>query len=512
MTYTSLLRLALFVFAMYANVVYARFLFNPLHAQNIFLYVLALIADTLTLLILSYTWISCLYFEIFKAKYYSEITYLQDKGQFLLKKKTAVLIPVVNESLTLIRKTLNAALKMEGVKNVYLLDDGRRKELELLAYDLGINYLRRNDRSYNKAGNINHALTVVDEDFVAVFDADFIPNVNFLKETLPLFSDMTIGIVQTPQIYYNENNFFSKGFKNFQSIFYNYIMPSKSLQNSAICVGTNVVYRKSSLDLIGGVPRLQHSEDINTSLKMYEKGIRTFYLNKNLAEGLSPDNVISFFNQQFRWSKGGFTMLFRNNTLFNRKLTWDQRLQFFFSNLFYLTGITIFIYLITPLLAIIFNSSAINPDFFFEWVSSYALFFTANFIFYSLLVRKNILQTIALGIFCYIPYTKAINGALFNRGFNWKTTNANSSDIVTKLIAPFFPYIITSIAVLYLFVIGFLAFEATLILYAFWIAVNTLIILYLIINCYLSVLIKHKVKSSEEVKSFTIPSMMIQTT
>ena len=485
-----------------------------MHAENIFLYILALIADTLTILILSYTWISCLYFEMFKSKYYSEITYLKDKGESLLKKKTAILIPVVNEPIGLIRKTLKAALAVEGKKTIYLLDDGKRHELKNLAEDLGIEYITRSDRKYNKAGNINNALQIVKEDFIAVFDADFMPKFNFLTETLPIFSDSTIGIVQTPQIYYNENNFFAKGFKNFQNLFYDYIMPSKSLQNSAICVGTNVVYRKTALDEIGGIPLLDHSEDINTSLRMFEKGIRTMYLNIELAVGLSPNNVIAFFNQQFRWSQGGLTMLLRNNTLFNKKLNWDQKLQFFFSNLFYLTGVTVFIYLITPLLAIIFNSSAINPDFFYEWVGTYTLFFVANFIFYSAFVRKNIIPTLALGLFCYIPYTKAINATLFNRSFNWKTTNTNTSDIVTKLVAPFFPYIITSIAIFYLFAIGFLEFEATLALYAFWIAINTVLVFYLITNCYLSVLTKKHTKKVEEkeVSSFTIPSLMTQTT
>jgi cellulose synthase (UDP-forming) len=508
MSYTSVLRIAIYSFALYANYIYARFLLNPAHAENLFLYVLAVIADVLTITVLSYTWISCLFFELSKGKYYSEIERLTDRGQDLAQRSVAVLVPTVNESLSLIRKTLTGTLAMRGNKTVYLLDDRGRGELKILCDRLGVVYIRRPHNQYNKAGNLNYALQFVNEEFVAVFDADFVPRSNFLIKTLPLFVDETIGIVQTPQVYHNENTFFAKGFKHFQDIFYSAIMPAKSLQNSAVCVGTNVVYRKNALDAIGGIPLVDHSEDINTSLKMYEKNYRTFYLDTQLARGLSPDNAISFFNQQFRWAKGGLSMFFKNNTLFNGKLNWDQRLQFFFSNMFYLTGLSIFIYLITPLLAIIFNSSAINPDYFYEWLNAYTLFFLANFIFYSLLIRKNLLQSVALGIFCFVPYTKAINAVLFNRRFQWKATNTKSSDIVTKLVAPFFPYLITSGAIAYLFFSGFLTFQTNFLLYAFWIGVNSLIIFYLIINCYASIIAKSEKK---QYQALSAPVLKLQT-
>src|SRR4051812_12209812 len=232
MSYTSILRVVLFAFAIYANFLYAKFLFNPAHAENLLLYSLSLIADTLTILVLSYTWISCLFFELNKGRYYAEIDRLLDRGQALTTKPTAVLVPVVNEPLSLIRKTLTGAQAMIGNKSIYLLDDGGRDELRRLCEQLGIHYIRRAEKRFNKSGNLNNGLRYVKEEFVAVFDADFVPKRNFLIETLPLFIDKTIGIVQTPQVYYNEDTFFAKGFKNFQNLFYHYIMPAKSLQQS----------------------------------------------------------------------------------------------------------------------------------------------------------------------------------------------------------------------------------------------------------------------------------------
>ncbi|MGO8134263.1 glycosyltransferase, partial [Rhizobium ruizarguesonis] len=61
----------------------------------------------------------------------------------------------------------------------------------------------RPDNSHAKAGNMNNGLKVSSGDFIAIFDADFVPYRHFLRRTLPFFSDATIGIVQTPQHFFN---------------------------------------------------------------------------------------------------------------------------------------------------------------------------------------------------------------------------------------------------------------------------------------------------------------------
>ncbi len=72
----------------------------------------------------------------------------------------------------------------------------------------GCHYLARSDNSHAKAGNINNALRHLagltsPPEFIAVLDADFVPFVNFLSRALCLFRDPTIGIVQTPQHFFN---------------------------------------------------------------------------------------------------------------------------------------------------------------------------------------------------------------------------------------------------------------------------------------------------------------------
>src|SRR5258708_720500 len=264
---SSLIKIIFFSTAIIANVRYFLFLINPVHIGVPWFFGLIFIADLISLIVLTSTWLSCLHFELMRERYNKEIKDAQEKGIYLLKKKAAILIPTVNEEIEIISQTLKAALKIKGRKEVFLLDDGKRDELKELANKLGVRYLRREGRDYFKSGNLNHGLKHIDSDFIAVFDADFIAHEDYLKKTLPLFVDQEVGAVQTPQVYYNKGNLFSTGSQNYQRIFYEYIMPSKHLLNSAFIVGTNVIYRKEALDTIGGIPLVHHSEDVFTALK-----------------------------------------------------------------------------------------------------------------------------------------------------------------------------------------------------------------------------------------------------
>ena len=71
------------------------------------------------------------------------------------------------------------------------------------AAEKGVHYVRRPDRLHAKAGNLNHGLSVTRGELFAVFDADFAASRNFLYRTVGFFDDPRIGIVQTPQHFFN---------------------------------------------------------------------------------------------------------------------------------------------------------------------------------------------------------------------------------------------------------------------------------------------------------------------
>ena len=349
---TSLFRASLFFAAIVANVNYLAFILNPVHAGNVGFWLLTGLADTITIVIFASTWATALFFEASRSRYARELAELRTAGGYLIGEPVAVLITVVNEDLAIVRNTVQSALNLIGKKTVYLLDDGRGAATQALAEHLGVRYIRRSSHAGYKAGNVNNALAHhVREPYAIIVDADFALDPHFIERTAPLFVEPRVAAVQTPQVYGNADTLFSRGCKHLQDIFYAYLQPAKHLLGSSFCVGTNVIFRVQALREVGGLSE-RHSEDIFTTLALLERGYKVAFLNERLAVGLSPTTLTSFYTQQNRWALGGFLMMFKHNTLFNRKLTPAQRLQFFLSNFFYLSGISVAIYLASPLIAV----------------------------------------------------------------------------------------------------------------------------------------------------------------
>src|SRR5215472_10311147 len=122
-----------------------------------------------------------------------------------------VFIPTYNESLSVVRATVIAALAMDypaSKLRVFILDDGRREEFRDFAARVGAGYITRNDNRHAKAGNINHALRLTNGDLVAIFDSDHVPTRSFLEATLGwFFCNPRLAMVQTPHHFYSPDPF-----------------------------------------------------------------------------------------------------------------------------------------------------------------------------------------------------------------------------------------------------------------------------------------------------------------
>ncbi len=246
-----------------------------------------------------------------------------------------VYIPTYSEPLDVLEKTITGALCLEYPKfSVWVLDDGRRPWLKSFCEAKGVGYLTRPDNSHAKAGNINHALTKTNADFVAVFDADFIPQRNFLIRTIGFFSDPRIGIVQVPHAFYNHdvmqaNLALRKSLPDDQRFFFEAIMPSRDGWNAAFCCGSNSVIRRDALRAIGdALPTASITEDMLLSLMMLRKGYITRYLCERLAFGLAPESVEAFFVQRQRWARGAMQILYLTAGPLGSRLAFVQRLLF----------------------------------------------------------------------------------------------------------------------------------------------------------------------------------------
>jgi len=144
-----------------------------------------------------------------------------------------VFITTYNEEVEVLEKSIVGALALDYPKfRVHVLDDGRRQWLRSFCEEVGANYIARPDNTHKKAGNHNYALARTDAPFIAVFDADFIPYQNFLWRTLGFFAEPEIGIVQTPQAFFNADHFqnnllLQKAMPDEQRFFFGHIMPCR---------------------------------------------------------------------------------------------------------------------------------------------------------------------------------------------------------------------------------------------------------------------------------------------
>lgn len=270
----------------------------------------------------------------------------------------AVFITVCGEPRDIVEKTLKAALAMQysGTFNVYLLNDGKVAnrpnwhEAVDLGKKYGVKVFTRRVAGGAKAGNINNALMRTSEPYFVVFDADHVPKRRFLSAMMGYFADPRVAFVQSPQYYKNyADNIITGGAWEQQELFFGAIMQGKDTTNSAFMCGTNMILRRSAIDEVGGMSEFSIAEDFLTSLLVHQKGWKSVYINEVLAEGLAPEDFLSYYKQQFRWARGSLEVVFKYNPLLRRGLSWNQRIQYLASATFYLSGLIVALNAILPL-------------------------------------------------------------------------------------------------------------------------------------------------------------------
>jgi cellulose synthase (UDP-forming) len=335
-----------------------------------------------------------------------------------------VFIPVYGEDVAVIRRTAVAAMAIHGKHRTFVLDDGRSDEVRAMAAEVGCGYIRRLSSGGAKAGNINHALSIVSSEYFCVFDADFVPRPEFLVETVPFFVDRTVAFVQTPQAYGNLHNLISRGAGYMQTVFYKFVQSGRNHFNAAFCVGTNVIYRRAAVDDVGGIYTDSKSEDVWTSLMLHERGWRTIYIPQTLAVGDAPETIEAYTKQQLRWATGGFEIMFTHNPLSpRRRLSMDQRLMYLVTATHYLTGIAPGLLLLVPPLEIYFDLRPVNLDISITtWVIYYAGFYLMQILlaFYTLgSFRWEVLMLAAVSFPIYLA---ALVNAFVGKEQKWHVT------------------------------------------------------------------------------------------
>ena len=429
---------------------YCIYVFNPYHADNFYLYILLLIADSIGIFSLLGLWLTILLDVVVPSHHYDHSEY---NIEFLTKGRSLdIYVTYAGEPIEVIRKTLIAAKNLEYKHETFLLDDSKSDEAKILAAELGVHYIRRAYNHFAKAGNINHGLQYGKGEFFAVLDADQSPRKNFIVSLLGYLHDSQIAMVQAPQHFTNVNKFIAAGTSQAQEIFYKYICPARNLSNSVFCVGTNVIFRRSAIDQIGGIAKLSHSEDLWTSRKLHELGWKTVFVNEVLTDGTAPDTIISYMKQQLRWAKGGLSMLFHDNPLLSKNLTLDQKLQYFFTNTFYFVGISTFAYILFPILYLLYDIKPLETGSGSIWLLHYIPYLLMYYGLTWLLLGKMHIATISVSLASFYPYLMAIGSTLFGTEQEWIAT-ASRKKKSEPLLKWLWPHILLiSLSIMGLFV------------------------------------------------------------
>src|SRR4051794_10237724 len=213
-----------------------------------------------------------------------------------------------------------------------------------------ISYLHRIDRTGYKAGALEAGLRVAKGAFIAIFDADFIPPKDFLRQTLPHFTRPSIGMVQARWGHINQDySLLTK----IQSILLDahFVLEHGGRNRSGAFFnfnGTAGVWRRAAIDSAGGWQHDTLTEDLDLSYRAQLMGWEFTFLPHVVSPAEVPVEMNSFKSQQHRWAKGSIQTCMK---LLPRILRSDQPLAVKAEAFFHLTAN--FNYLLMALLSVL---------------------------------------------------------------------------------------------------------------------------------------------------------------
>lgn len=255
-------------------------------------------------------------------------------------------LPVRSEPVDVVSKTLDALARLSYPTYEVIVVDNNTDDPSLWmpikerCEQLGFQFVHVNPHPGYKAGALNLALakTSVDAHLVAVVDADYTLNSNFLEDNVAAFRDPRVGFLQTSQR--NQNvcaNRITRVFNPIYDFFYDITMLARSQRNSIIFAGCAGLIRCSALRDVGGWAEWSITEDAELSLRLLERGYKGVYVNRDYGSGLMPETFEDVRKQWFRYFFGGLDIArhhLASTLLARNKLSFMQRLDFLTGGIF----------------------------------------------------------------------------------------------------------------------------------------------------------------------------------
>src|SRR6266536_1240406 len=255
-------------------------------------------------------WLVYLYYKYKKNKT------TEPPGHFNDLPRVTVQLPIFNEQFV-VDRLLDAVCKLDYPReqlDIQLLDDSTDETVEVAralveryaALGHPVSYLHRDNRSGFKAGALAEGLKTAQGEFVAIFDADFVPPPDFLLNCIHHFTDPKIGMVQTRWTHINRNYSF---LTEVEAILLDghFVLEHSGRARSGVFFnfnGTAGMWRRIAIEEAGGWEHDTLTEDTDLSYRAQLKGWKFAYLQDVECPAELPVEMTAFKTQQARWAKG----------------------------------------------------------------------------------------------------------------------------------------------------------------------------------------------------------------
>jgi cellulose synthase/poly-beta-1,6-N-acetylglucosamine synthase-like glycosyltransferase len=233
-----------------------------------------------------------------------------------------VQLPIFNERYVA-ERVIDAACAIEWPRDrfeVQVLDDSDDETTEIVARrsahwrrrGIRLSHVRRGSRAGFKAGALAHGLELTRAPFIAIFDADFVPPVDFLRRTIDAFDDPSIGFAQARWGHLDEGYSL---FTRLQAMAIDFHFLVEQAVRSAggyftNFTGTAGVWRRTAIEDAGGWSARTLTEDLDLSYRAQLRGWKAAYIEDLVVPEELPVSVDAYRRQQSRWATGSFQSAF----------------------------------------------------------------------------------------------------------------------------------------------------------------------------------------------------------
>ncbi|MDQ3868544.1 MAG: glycosyltransferase family 2 protein [Thermoproteota archaeon] len=252
-------------------------------------------------------------------------------------------LPIYNEKYVAVR-LIDAVCRIDYPKEklqIQILDDSDDNTGQIIRLivdhytfkGFDIVYLHRTLRSGYKAGALKAGMKIAKGEFIAIFDADFIPPNWFLKKAIGSFSDPKVGLVQCRWGHINEN-YSSLTEAQAISLDLHFLIEQKAKSLTHLFMnfnGTAGIWRTSCINDAGGWHTSTLVEDLDLSYRAQLKGWKCLFLENLIIEAELPVQINAAKRQQFRWAKGSMQVAMKllTDVALDRKIPMDTKIQAF---------------------------------------------------------------------------------------------------------------------------------------------------------------------------------------